>query len=274
MQLSLSCQIAESSTRKDIAAIPIGALAPLAASAGFTGMSMRASAISVEHAIEEQQAVRTILDTNDLKASMVMGNVPLAANNAEAPDCLRNITPHLDLAERLGATLVRIMLQSEADIPHAQRAADEAAEQGITLTQQTHWGTLCETLEESLDVVRRMDRQNFGITFEPANLLACGDDCGPGALRYLAPNIVNFYCQNVCLDPNWAHTFNSRHADPTFLTYVAFDDASGIPIAPLIEVLRQTGYTGWVSVHQPLRDGQTVEDAVDEAARVFLPLVS
>ena len=45
-------------------------------------MSMRASAISVEHAIEEQQAVRTILDTNDLKASMVMGNVPLAANNA------------------------------------------------------------------------------------------------------------------------------------------------------------------------------------------------
>ncbi|MEC7655467.1 MAG: TIM barrel protein, partial [Pseudomonadota bacterium] len=82
---------------------------------------------------------------------------------------------------------VRIMLQSEADIPHAQRAADEAAERGITLAQQTHWGTLCETVEESLDVVRRMDRQNFGITFEPANLLACGNDCGPGALRRLAP---------------------------------------------------------------------------------------
>ncbi|MEE3093143.1 MAG: TIM barrel protein, partial [Pseudomonadota bacterium] len=121
---------------------------------------------------------------------MVMGNVPLAANNAEASNCLRNITPHLDLAERLGATLVRIMLQSEADIPHAQRAADEAAERGITLAQQTHWGTLCETVEESLDVVRRMDRQNFGITFEPANLLACGEDCGPDALRRLAPHIV------------------------------------------------------------------------------------
>ena len=166
------------------------------------------------------------------------------------------------------------MLQSEADIPHAQRAADEAAERGITLAQQTHWGTLCETVEESLDVVRRMDRQNFGITFEPANLLACGEDCGPDALRRLAPHIVNFYSQNVRLDPNGAHTFNSRHAGPTSLTYVAFDDASGIPIAPLIEVLRQTGYTGWVSVHQPLRDGQMVEDAVDEAARVFLPLVS
>ncbi|MEE3093235.1 MAG: hypothetical protein VX340_03955 [Pseudomonadota bacterium] len=88
------------------------------------------------------------------------------------------------------------------------------------------------------------------------------------------PHIVNFYFQNVRLNPNGAHTFNSRHAGPTPLTYVAFDDASGIPIAPLIEALRQTGYTGWVSVHQPLRDGQTVEDAVDEAARVFLPLVS
>ena len=73
---------------------------------------------------------------------MVMGNVALAANNAQAPDCLRNITPHLDLADALGARLVRIMMQHEDDLPHARRAADEAAERGITLAHQTHWGTL------------------------------------------------------------------------------------------------------------------------------------
>ena len=273
MKAALSCRIAEFSNRKDVAAMPIAKLAFLASAAGFTGMSMRASVISVEHSCEQQKAVHAILNNNGLSASMVVGNVPLATNNAEAPDCLRNITPHLDLADCLGAKLVRVMVQTKSDIPHAQRAADEAAERRITLSQQSHWGTLCETVEECAAVINLVDRPNFGITFEPANLLACGGDCGTDAIRRLAPHVVNFYFQNVRLDPNGAHTFHSRHMGSTNLTYVPLDDTSGIPIAPLIEALREIGYDGWVSVHQPLLNGQSVADAVDEAARVFLPLV-
>jgi sugar phosphate isomerase/epimerase len=274
MKLSLSCRIAESSSRKDVAALPIKELAPLAATAGFSGLSMQASAVSDDTSPDCVSTIRQLPDTNGLAASMVMGNVTLAANNTEAPDCLRNITPHLDLAECLGAKLVRVMIQHEDDIPHAQRSADEAKEREISLSQQTHWGTLAETVDGTLELARQMDRDNFGITFKPANLLACGEDFGPEAVRRLAPHLVNFYFQNVRLDPTGAHTFKTRAAGPVSLSYVALDDPSGIEIAPLIATLKDCGYDGWVSVHQPLREGQSVTDAIDEAARVFCPLVS
>jgi len=273
MKLSLSCRIAESSSRKDIAALPIEDLVPLAAQAGFAGLSMRASAVSVDTPLPRVRQIRSLLDRHDLSASMVMGNVALAANNAEAPDCLRRITPHLDLAESLGAKLIRVMMQHEDDIPHAQRAADEAAERGLTLAHQTHWGTLCETVAQTLDLVRRMDRTNFGITFEPANLLACGDDHGPDAIRRLAPHLVNFYFQNVRIDPAGEHRFKTRAKGQVPLSYVALDDSGGIALPPLIDALQEAGYDGWVSVHQPLRGAQSVKDAVDEAARVFRPLI-
>jgi len=191
MNLSLSVRIAESSDRKDRAALPIEDLAPLARAAGFKGLSMRASAVSMSSPPARIAAVRRLLDDNGLVASMVMGNVALAANTPDAPDCLRDITPHLDLAEALGAKLVRVMIHDPADIPHARAAADEAAARGITLAHQTHWGTLAETAEEALDLVDKVDRPNFGITYEPANLLACGGEYGPTAIAKLAPHLVN-----------------------------------------------------------------------------------
>lgn len=274
MKLSLSVRIAESSSRKDRAEMAIDALAPLAAAAGFVGLSMRASQLSVHSPPERVRQVRQLLDAQGLAVSMVMGNVALATNTPDAPDVLRNITPHLDLSDALGAKLVRVMLQTADDVAPAQRACDEAAERGITLAQQTHWGTIAETVEQALDLVERVARPNFGITYEPSNLLACGDDPGPASLARLAPHIVNFYFQNVRLDAAGTHRFPTRARGVQPIRYVALDDDSGIAIGPLIGALDRFGYAGWVTVHQPLRDGQTVPDAVHEAAQVFMPLVA
>lgn len=274
MKLSLSTRIAESSSRKDLAEVPIETLAPLARVAGFTRLSMRASVVSVDSPHARVKEVRAVLDRENLTASMVMGDIPLAANSPEAPLALRNITPYLDLAERLGGRLVRVMMHDEDDIGPAQRAADEARERGITLAHQTHWGTLCETVDGGLETVRRVGRENFGITFEPANLLACGEAYDLGAITRLAPHLVNVYFQNVRLDPDGPHLFKTRARGPVPLRYVPLDDPEGLNAGDMVEALKTIGYDGWVSVHQPLRDGQTVADAVREAADVFAPLVA
>lgn len=273
MKLSLSVRIAESSSRKDRAEIPLEELAPLARAAGFDGLSMRPSALSIDAPPARIDQVRALLDRERLAVSMVMGAVALAANTSDAPDCLRQITPHLDLAEGLGATLVRVMLQTPDDIPHARTAADEAARRGMSLAQQTHWGTLCETVDEALDLMANIDRPNFGITFEPANLMACGSDYGPDAIACLASHLSNVYFQNVRLDPAGEHQFPTRRRGPVQLSYVPLNDPSGVDAAPLIAALETAGYDGWFTVHQPLRTGQSVENAITEAARLFRPLV-
>ena len=273
MKLSLSVRIAESPKRKDVAAIPIEELAPRAAALGFQGLSMRASVLSIDSPAERVGAVRRLLDESGLAVSMVTGDLPLAINNAEATAALRNITPYLDLAEALGARLIRVMMHDESDIAVAQRAADEAAERGLALSHQTHWGSLFETADEALDVLARIDRPNFGVTYEPANLMACGGDYGPETIRRLAPHIFNVYFQNVCTDPDSAMTFNSRRRGPVGLRYVALDDRSGIDARPLIEALAEIGYDGGFTVHQPSRDGQAAADAMREAADFFRPLL-
>jgi sugar phosphate isomerase/epimerase len=273
MKLSLSVRIAESSTRKDRAEMPLAELAPLARAAGFEGLSMRASQLSIDTPPDEVAAARSLLDHHGLAVSMITGNVAVAANNTQAPAALREIGRHLDLAGRLGCRLVRIALQQEDDIAACRAAADAAAERGVTLAFQPHWGTLAETTEEALALVSRIARRNVGITFEPANLLGAGDDAGPAAIARLAPHLVNVYLSSIRFHDAGEHRFPTRSRGEQRLSYVALDDPSGVAMAPLIGALRAAGYDGWITSHQPLRPGQTVQEAIAEAARALVPLM-
>ena len=60
MKLSLSVRIAESPKRKDIAAVPVETVAHQAKAAGFAGLSMRASVVSIETAAERRRARRLV----------------------------------------------------------------------------------------------------------------------------------------------------------------------------------------------------------------------
>lgn len=273
MKLSLSVRIAESPKRKDVAAIPIEALAPRAAALGFQGLSMRASVVSVDSPPERVAEVRRLLDLHGLAVSLVTGDVPLAANDAWATEALHGIAPYLDLAEALGARHIRVMMHGEKDIALAQRAADMAAERGLALAHQTHWGTLFETVDEALDVLARVDRDNFGVTFDPANVMACGGVYGPAAVRRLAPYLFDVHFQDIVLDAESPVAFRSRHKGRAGVRYVPLDDHGGIDIRPILGALREVGYDGWFTMHQPLRDGQTAEDAMAEAAGFFKPLI-
>lgn len=268
MKVSLSVRVAESAKRKDIAMVPIEALAPQAAAAGFRALSLRASVVAVDSPSARVEAVRRILDEHALAASLVTGDVALAANTVDATMALRDIGPYLDLADALGARLVRVMAHDAADIARMRRAADTAAERGLIIAHQTHWGTLCETVEDTLQVVRAVSRANFAITIDPANLLACGSPVDAAAVARLAPYAVNVFFQNLCLDRSSAVTFPSRHRGAVGVRYLPLHDASGIDLVGFLGALEEASYAGWFTVHQPLREGQTVAGAIDEAAWV------
>jgi sugar phosphate isomerase/epimerase len=125
-------------------------------------------------------------------------NVPL--NNADGPNSLRAIGPSLDVAEALGCDLVRVCLKQREDIPYARTAVGSAADRGIRLAHQCHTSSLFEEVGPMLDVIKQIDHPNFGLIYEPANLLLCGQPYGIETLRQLSPHLMNVYVQNHRLD--------------------------------------------------------------------------
>ncbi len=260
---SLSTRIAEPPGHKDRALYSLADFGRMAKELGYGALSMRASRLSVDTPADEVARAKAMLDELGLTVSLVTGTVSLATNDERATEALRDITPHLDLAERLGCTLVRVMSQRDDDIPWLRRAAHEAGERGMRLAHQLHIGTLCETAEAALDVLRRVDSPHLGITYEPSNPLVCGGDYGPEVIEGLAPHIVNVYLQN------WHQHVGgelalSTNAGVVTADQVALDDRRGIDLDQVFEGLRRIGWAGYVTVHQALMPGQDVRE---EAAR-------
>ena len=50
-------------------------------------------------------------------------------------------------------------------------------------------------------MLEQINRENFGIIYEPANLMLNGQGYGVDTLQRLAPHIMNVYVQNHRLDP-------------------------------------------------------------------------
>jgi sugar phosphate isomerase/epimerase len=240
--------------------MPLTDFARMARELGYRAISMRASQLSVDSPADLVDGARRALDEHGLGVVMVTGTVSLAANDGRATEPLRHITPHLDLAEKLCSKLVRVMLQREEDLPFAARAAAEAGERGMKLAHQTHIGTLCETVEATLEAVRKVGSPHFGITFEPSNLLVCGSEWGRDAVRRLAPHIVNVYLQNWRPHAGGALTLQ-LNGGPIKADQIALDDTSGVDYVEVFSALRQIGWSGHVTVHQSLMPGETVAGA-------------
>jgi sugar phosphate isomerase/epimerase len=257
---ALSTRLAEPPGRKDSALLPLGDVARMARELGYRALSVRASQVSIDSSAEEVARARRALDENGMGVVMVTGTVSLAANDTRATEPLRNIAPHLDLADKLCSKLVRVMLQREDDITHAARAGAEAGERGMKLAHQTHIGTLCETVDSTLEVVRKVGSPHFGITYEPSNLLVCGSEYGHEAVQRLAPHIVNVYLQNWRPHAGGALTLQ-LNGGPIKADQIALDDGSGVDYVEVFGALREIGWHGYVTVHQSLLQGETVEGA-------------
>lgn len=260
---SLSVRVAESLEDKQRLAVPFSDILRLASHCGFEAISMRASVVSVDSPSDVVAEVARQVRLAGLAVSMVTGSLALALNDAHAPDALRHIKPHLDLADALDCRRVRVMMQTVDDISYAQRAADEARERGILLCHQTHARTLFETVEECLSIVSAVGRPNLGITFEPAQLHICGDDYGPSAILRLAPHLFNVYLQNWSVDPDGSQTFLTNRG-PVRGDVLPLDarNARGVDLDTVFKGLRAADYAGWVTVHATRLPGLAVDDSI------------
>lgn len=267
MDLSLSVRIAEGFLSKEQALMSLEQVADLAKHAGYDAICMRASQVGVHSADEDVRRAVQILAQHQLKVSMLTGNFDVVYNNDQGPDCLRDITPFLQLARTLGTGLIRVALKKEEDIVWARRAADEAADYGIRLVHQCHTLSLFETVDSIEQTLNRIDRSNFGLIFEPANLEICEQDYGPRTIQRLAPWLLNVYLQNQLLKSDGQITLNTWCRGPVHFDLIPIHQPGGVDFDRVFEGLQQVDFEGTVTVHQSATEGQTPVESATATAR-------
>ncbi|MEQ9407674.1 MAG: sugar phosphate isomerase/epimerase [Fuerstiella sp.] len=274
MKLSVSCRIAEGFLSKEEALMTLPELCDLAVEAGYQAICMRASQVGVHSSPEEIRAAAGTIQDRGLSVGMVTGDFNIVYNNDRGPDCLQQITSYLDLAEQLSSTLVRVCIRTESDIAAAARAADEAAERGITLVHQCHVQSLFETVDDIERRLKQIGRDNFGLIFEAANLEECRQDYGIQTIRRLAPWIRNVYLQNQKLKDDGAVTLDTWTHGPVSLDLLSIPEPGGIDFPQIFEGLKQIGYDGLVTVHQSApEDGSSPVVSAAETARYLKTLI-
>ena len=274
MKLSLSVRIAEGFLSKEIPILPLNDVMAIAAHAGYSAVCMRASQVGIHSTSETiKEAVEMVRQTG-LKISMVTGDFDIVYNNERGPSALRNIEPYLRLATELGAPLVRVALKSKEDIAWAQRAADEAVEVGIRLVHQCHTLSLFETVDSIVYTFQRIDRDNFGLVYEPANLELCGQDYGHETMLRLAPWIFNVYLQNQMLRSDGAVTLDTWCRGPIAFNIIPVHAKGGLDFPLILQGLKRIGYQGFVTIHQSATEGETPAESAQRTADYLRTMAS
>lgn len=266
MKLSLSSRIAESFYDKTIATLPFEDVAQLAKENGYRAICMRASVAGIQSSIDRVKSVRQTLDQLGLRVSMVTGDFAIPENLEPGPGVLRNITPYLNLAEAFACDLLRVCMKREEDIAWAQRASDEAAERGMRLAHQCHVASLFEMIEGSLDVLERVNRPNFGIIYEPANLKMCGETYGIEALNAFKPYLFNVYLQNYLDNPDGKEHIETWVRGLYRFDHIPLHDPRGVDWRQVFDALDAVGYDGYVTVHQALAEIMAPAEAAQVSA--------
>lgn len=273
-KLSLSVRVAEAFDNKEKSSMKIEELIGLAKSNGYSALCMRASQAGIQTPPEITAEIGSKIRASGLGVSMVTGDFAVPKNDDQGPNCLRNIKPYLDLAERFGASLIRVCMKKDEDMEWARRASDEAAERKIRLAHQSHCASLFETIEGTLRVLKAVDRPNFGLIFEPANCLIAGEDYSTATIERLKPYLFNVYVQNHRLNPQGTAVVQTWKRGPVRLDHIGLWEKGGVAYDEFLASIRRLGYQGFVTVHQAFEGVMSVEEAVKKSAAYLKPRIA
>ena len=230
--------------------VPFAELVGLAKELGYRAVCLRASAGGVQTPIPQLVDMRKEVEAVGLTVSMVTADFDVPLNNDRGPNSLQDIRPSLDVAEAFGCDLIRICMKKAEDIPLAQKAADLAAERGIRLAHQCHTTSIFEQVDPMLNVLQAIDRENFGLIYEPANLMLCRESYAVDTLEKLKPYLFNVYVQNHKIDPQgpveletWCQGMQRFHHIPIWET-------GGVVFEDVFAGLKAIEYDGFFTVHQ------------------------
>lgn len=267
----------------------------IARTTGYDAVCLRPLQCSISTPLDEMVEMARKTRDAGLKVSMVTCDTDQPPNNACSPFALLNITPRLAMAEIFGAKLIRCQIKKPEQLGWAQRACDEAKERGLSIVHLAHPATLFSNVDDAIDCLKKINRPNFGLTYEPVNWMDVPRGYGRDVIKSIAAWIVNVYAQNQRVRKAETNADLSRliapPAEASLETCVvaagrggarpaarppvaggaapnnlALWEPGGIDFNAVFQGLHEIGYTGYFTVHS--RTSQ-LHTPLDLATRSF-----
>jgi len=265
MYLSVSVRIVEAACKTRLN-VPLEDFIRIVQRGGGNAICMRASGAGVTDTPERLDSVAQTIAAAGLPVTMVTADYDVPLNNENGPDSLRDISASLDVATAFDCDLIRICMKSNEDIEYARQAADLAAQRGIRLAHQCHTTSVFEEVDQILWVLKEINRKNFGIIYEPANLMLNGQSYGVDTLEQLAPHIMNVYVQNHRLDPEGPEELDTFCRGPVRFHHLYLWEEGGVAFKKVFAGLKHIGYDGSFTIHQA-QGIESLEEATQYVAR-------
>ncbi|HUS80302.1 MAG TPA: sugar phosphate isomerase/epimerase family protein [Armatimonadota bacterium] len=217
----------------------------LAAEVGFQGVEIwgREPHISEEYDKNRVAAAARMVAERGLQVAVFGSYLKLGATNNDERVELKDV---LRIAAGLGAPIVRVWASDvgsdEAEeslwsrtIDEAGEAASRAAKMGVTLAVEMHSNTLCDTGATTRRLLDAVNCPSFGANYQASSRQR--EETALERLEIVLPRVVHAHAQN----------YTPLEAGSDRVERVALSDGA-IEYGPLLDLLRKSGYQGYISV--------------------------
>ncbi len=262
MQLSLSGRLIEVQYRH--CEMSVTQFMEFAKQCGYDAVELRATQITAEMTPEQVAEFRRAADKLGLRVSCIM---PPGITDDDAG--LERLQRFAEFAQTLGCDTLKVWAK---DIVWIQRASDALKPLGLTLAVQMHTGGPFETVDSCLAALRQIERGNFGIFYDPANLFEAGQDYGEEAVKRLGKHIWQLSVQSIRIanaDEPDVWEYEGRHFCRCML-----GDPRGLDYESVFRGLRAIGFDGCVTLNEPKPTQMDVQDFARKTAERLREFIS
>ena len=181
-----------------------------AGSIGYKYVELRSTHVKPEVAKHELKKIRYTLKDMGLLTSCLscfIGNYGLLSDE-DCENAFEDFKRYVDLACFFNSEMIRIWpaWQSSFSAPEPvwekaiiwmKKSTEYANQYDKKLVMEMHHGTLCDTAQSSIELLKGINAENISVTLDPVNLYQVPADYGEKAIRTLGKYLFNVHVKDI-----------------------------------------------------------------------------
>jgi len=232
MKLSLSGRLIEVQYR--YCELDLKEFIEFAHSCEYDAVELRPTQITAHTTKKDLKELRRVLDASGIDVSCIM-----------TPG-LERLKSYAEFAHILNCNTLKAWVNN---IEWIQRASDLLQSLTLRLATQIHTGGPFETIESCINTLEAINRKNFGIFYDAANLFEAGEEYGESSIKRLGNYIFQLSVQNV--RPAEPGEPDAGEHQGRYFARCDLGDPRGLDYDSIFRGLVSVGFDDYVTLNEP-----------------------